>query len=153
LSILYAAENAWFTGEAVIPTCSREEMLATKMRGLLQREKGRDLLDLSHALAVFDELDAGCVIEIFRRYLAQQKLKLSRAQAEERMFAKLTTPEFLVDIRPLLAPTADERLTDETMKTAFADVFTGFVTRLPGNPPSGVFITPTSSGNYCVRIV
>lgn len=133
-SIRHAVENPWFTGEAAIPTYSREEMLATKMRALLQRDKGRDLFDLSHALAVFDELDAGRVIEIFRRYLAQQELKLSRAQAEERMFAKLKNPGFLADIRPLLAPTAAERLTDKTMKVAFADVFTGLVAQLPGNP-------------------
>ena len=133
-SIRYAVKNPWFTGEAAIPTYSREEMLATKMRALLQRDKGRDLFDLSHALAVFDELDAGRVIEIFRRYLAQQKLRLSRAQAEERMFAKLNNPGFLADIRPLLAPTAAERLTEETMKAAFADIFTGLVARLPGNP-------------------
>ncbi len=31
-------------------TYSLEEMLATKMRALLQRDKGRDLFDLSHAL-------------------------------------------------------------------------------------------------------
>ncbi len=133
-SIRYAVKNPWFTGEAAIPTYSREEMLATKMRALLQRDKGRDLFDLSHALAVFDELDAGRVIEIFRRYLAQQKLRLSRAQAEERMFAKLNNPGFLADIRPLLAPTEAERLTEETMKAAFADIFTGLVARLPGNP-------------------
>ena len=133
-SIRYAVENPWFTGEAVIPTYSREEMLATKMRALLQRDKGRDLFDLSHALAVFDELDAGRVIEIFRRYLDQQELKLSRAQAEERMFAKLNNPGFLADIRPLLAPSEAERLTDETMKAAFADVFTGLIAQLPGNP-------------------
>ena len=133
-SISYAVENPWFTGEAVIPTYSPEEMLATKMRALLQRDKGRDLFDLSHALAVFDELNAGRVIDIFRRYLEQQELKLSRAQAEERMFAKLKNPGFLADIRPLLAPTAAERLTDETMKAAFADVFTGLVAQLPGNP-------------------
>ena len=104
------------------------------MRALLQRDKGRDLFDLSHALAVFDELDGGRVIEIFRRYLAQQELKLSRAQAEKRMFAKLNNPGFLADIRPLLAPTEAERLTDETMKAAFVDVFTGLIAQLPGNP-------------------
>ena len=133
-SIFYKVENPWFTGEADIPTFSREEMLATKMRALLQRDKGRDLFDLSHALAVFGELDADHVIEILRHYLAEQELKLSRAQAEERMFAKLKNPGFLADIRPLLAPTEAERLTDKTMKAAFAGVFTSLVAKLPGNP-------------------
>ena len=56
--VAFAVDNPWFVGEAAIPTYSREEMAATKLRALLQRDKGRDLLDLSHALAVFDGLDA-----------------------------------------------------------------------------------------------
>jgi predicted nucleotidyltransferase component of viral defense system len=39
-------ENPWSAGEAGIPTFSIEEMLATKLRALLQRNKGRDLVDL-----------------------------------------------------------------------------------------------------------
>ena len=42
----------------MIPTFSNEEMLATKFRALLQRDKGRDLYDLSHGLEVFADLDA-----------------------------------------------------------------------------------------------
>ena len=107
-------------------------MLSTKLRALLQRDKGRDLIDLSHALIVFDKLDTGRVIEIFQRYLAHQNLRLSRAQAEERMFAKLAKRGFLADIRPLLAPTEAESLTDEAMAAAFARVFTNLVAKLPG---------------------
>lgn len=50
-------ENPGFTGEAAIPTFSREEMLATKLQALLQRDKGRDLYDLSDALETFHDLD------------------------------------------------------------------------------------------------
>jgi predicted nucleotidyltransferase component of viral defense system len=39
--------NPWFTGGADVQTFSREEMLATKLRALLQRDKGRDLYDLA----------------------------------------------------------------------------------------------------------
>ncbi|VUX55552.1 conserved protein of unknown function [uncultured Woeseiaceae bacterium] len=133
-SIRHAVENPWFTGAADIPTYSQEEMLATKLRALLQRDKGRDLFDLSHALAVLDGLDAGRVIEILQHYLAAEELNLSRAQAEERMFSKLNNPGFLADIRPLLKPTEADRVTDETMKAAFTSVFTGLVEQLPGNP-------------------
>ncbi len=133
-SIFHMVENPWFTGQADIPTYSREEMLATKLRALLQRDKGRDLVDLSHALVVFDGLDAGLVIEVLQRYLVAQGLRLSRAQAEERMFAKLNSPGFLADIRPLLTPTESDRITEEAMKAAFSSVFTGLVEQLPGNP-------------------
>ena len=109
-------------------------MAATKLRALLQRDKGRDLLDLSHALAVFDGLNASRVVELLQLYLAHAKLKLSRAQAEERMFAKLADPGFLADIRPLVSPEKAERLTDEAINAAFVDVFTRLVSRIPGKP-------------------
>jgi hypothetical protein len=108
-------------------------MSATKLRALLQRDKGRDLLDLSHALAVLHGLDASRVAELLHLYLAP-KLRLSRAQAEERMFAKLADPGFLADVRPLLSPEEAERLTDEAINAAFVDVFTQLVSRIPGKP-------------------
>ena len=129
----HAVDNPWFTGEAELPSFSNEEMVATKLRALLQRDKGRDLFDLSHALEVFDDLDNARVTEMFGQYLVQQDQSLSRAEAEERMFAKLARPGFLADIRPLLSADQAERLTDETTKNAFSHVFTGFVAKLPGN--------------------
>ena len=54
IAMAHRVENPWFEGEAEIPTFSREEMLATKLRALLQRDKGRDLYDLAHALDVFE---------------------------------------------------------------------------------------------------
>ena len=62
--------NPWFVGRAAISTFSREEMLATKLRALLQRDRGRDLYDLAHALEVFEGLATDRVVEMFRRYLA-----------------------------------------------------------------------------------
>ena len=130
----YAVDNPWFAGRAAIPTYSREEMPATKLRARLQRSKGRDLLDLSHGLDVFDGTDAAQVVELFLRYLRVDKLSLSRAQAEERMFAKLVNPGFLADIRPLLTPAAADSLTDEVISAAFSAVFSSFIIRLPGKP-------------------
>ncbi len=78
-NIRYTVDNPWFRGHADIPTYSREEMLATKLRALLQRDQGRDLLDLSHALGVFEKLDKARVATIFALYLAAQDLVISRA--------------------------------------------------------------------------
>lgn len=133
-TIPYRVENPWFTGEAEIATFSREEMLATKLRALLQRNKGRDLLDLSHALAVFDGLDPAPVIALLLRYLEAAEVAIPRAEAEKRMFAKLVNPGFLADIRPLLTAAEAEQLTDEAMQAAFADVFTRLIAELPGEP-------------------
>ena len=41
-----SVENAWFTGSADVPTFTLEELVATKIRALYQRRKGRDLFDL-----------------------------------------------------------------------------------------------------------
>ena len=126
--------NPWFTGEAEIPTFSREEMMATKLRALLQRNRGRDLYDLAHALEVFAGLDIDRVVEIFGRYLGLSGQTISRAEAQERMFAKLAQPRLLLEMRPLLPAPQVEALTEESMAEAFRRVFTTLVGRLPGEP-------------------
>jgi len=132
LSMPFSVENPWFTGAADVVTFSREEMLATKLRALLQRDKGRDLFDLAHALDTFDGLSESRVVEFLGRYLERAGQKITRAQAEERMFAKLRNPRFLADMLPLLAADARATLTEEAMKAAFEKVFTRFIVILPG---------------------
>lgn len=132
--ISHEIENPWFSGAAAIHTYSREEMLATKLRALLQREKGRDLFDLAHALNVFEGLKIERVIECFLHYLEKSRIKISRAEAERRMFAKIDNPALLDDIMPLLPASDVRRTTDATVKTAFLEVFHSFVEKIPGKP-------------------
>ena len=117
-----------------MPTYSREEMLATKLRALLQRDKGRDLYDLAHALNEFSGLDTGRIAALLGRYLELSGQTISRAQAQERMFAKLANPRFLIDMRPLLPAMQVALLTDESTKASFSKVFTELIDRLPGDP-------------------
>jgi predicted nucleotidyltransferase component of viral defense system len=133
-TISFRVDNPWYSGNAEISTFSREEMLATKLRALLQRNKGRDLFDLAHALDVFQGLNTARVIECFGRYLQRSEIRISRAEAEQRMFAKLNNPGFLADMRPLLAAAEAARLTDDAMKGAFAKIFTRFIVLIPGDP-------------------
>lgn len=125
-------ENPWFTGAAEIPTFSNEELLATKLRALLQRNKGRDLIDLSHALEIFPKLNAARVVELLGRYLALSGQVISRADAERRMLEKLERRDFLADVRPLL--TADEaaRFDDRAATFAFTSVFARLIRLFPG---------------------
>lgn len=132
-ALRFGVDNPWFIGEAHIGTFSREEMLATKLRALLQRNKGRDLFDLAHALDVFGGLKTDRVVTHFGQYLGRSGLAISRAEAEQRMFAKLNNPNFLTDLRPLLAAAEAERLTDAATKAAFEKVLHGFVEQLPGD--------------------
>ena len=127
-------ENPWFTGQVDIPTFTNEEILATKLRALLERNKGRDLFDLAHAFDVFDGLDTDRVVTLFAQYMDAQGKRLTRAQAEQRMLNKLAHADLLADVRPLLAPDAAAALTDDNMNASFMDVFTRFIARFPGAP-------------------
>ena len=42
----YAVDSPWFEGSAEVATFAIEELVATKIRALYQRRKGRDLFDL-----------------------------------------------------------------------------------------------------------
>jgi hypothetical protein len=133
VEIPFKVENTWFSGNSAIITYSREEMLATKLRALLQRDKGRDLFDLAHALDLFEELNLNRTIECFGLYLKNSDQAIPRAEAERRMFTKLATPSFLTDMRPLLSAAEAVKLDDTATKQTFEKVFTEFIMRLPGD--------------------
>jgi len=131
-AIRYRVENPWFEGGAALSTFSREEVLATKLRALLQRNKGRDLLDLFEALETFEALDNRRIVECLGLYIERGGTPISRAQAEERMFAKLAAPRFMADIRPLLYPDRAELLTEDAIRRAFVAVFMRLISIMPG---------------------
>ena len=131
-SIPYAVENPWFKGSTTIASFSAEELLATKLRALLQRDKGRDLFDLDHALNALPDLDIERVVALFVRYLDQQGQAISRAEAEQRMLAKFARPDLLGDIRALLTPDRADALDASAGRAAFIRVFTDVIERIPG---------------------
>jgi predicted nucleotidyltransferase component of viral defense system len=130
--IPFKVSNPWFSGRASIATFSNEEILATKLRALLQRDKGRDLIDLAHAAAVFNNLDHVRVVACLQQYLAAAGQAISRAQAEQRMFAKLANPGFMADVRPLLSAEEAEGFDDAAARAAFEAVFLSFIKCFPG---------------------
>ena len=132
VSLPFTMENPWFSGEAMIPTYSREEMLATKLRALLQRNKGRDLYDLNYALEVFEDLDIRRVIDMFGKYLEASERSISKAEAQLRMFQKYNDSPLLADIHPLLPTEQSKNLTEEVAAQAFWNVFDNIVCQLPG---------------------
>lgn len=134
LEIPFKVENPWFTGETTIATYSREELLATKLRALLQRDKGRDLFDLAHSVNVFGGLNLTRTIECFGLYLKHSGQEIGRAEAERRMFTKYANPSFLTDMRPLLSAAEAAKLDDAATKRSFEKVFSEFIVRIPGDP-------------------
>lgn len=134
VSLPFEVSSGWFSGEASVSAFSREETLATKLLALLQRNKARDLFDLAHALEHVPDLDVGRIVEMSGRYLSLHNRKISRAQAQDRMFAKLADEDFLEDILPLLPKDEEEWLTEEVKLEAFRRVLAEFVELLPGKP-------------------
>ena len=70
---------------------------------------------------------------MLQRYLDLSGQIMPRAEAHERMFAKLANPRFLVDMRPLLPAAQVEALTEESTTESFRRVFMTLVDRLPGD--------------------
>jgi hypothetical protein len=50
------------------------------------------------------------------------------------MFAKLAAPRFVLDMRPLLPAAEAEKLSEDSTRQLFANVFSEFIDRLPGDP-------------------
>ncbi len=132
--IHYGVNNPWFNAETEIHTYSLEEILATKLRALLQRDKGRDMFDLAHSLALFENLNIMRVIECFFLYMEKSGTGISRAEAEKRMLAKMNKSRLLNDIRPLLPESEVAHLTDSIVKGIFLEVFHNFIEEIPGKP-------------------
>lgn len=63
----YEVESPWWSGRADVLTFDPAELVATKLRALYQRRKGRDLFDLWLALTQM-ELDPGDILACFVPY-------------------------------------------------------------------------------------
>ena len=128
---IFTVQSPWFSGAAEITTYRLEELLATKLRALYQRKKGRDLFDLWHALSLLP-VDDTEVVECFGRYLAHGGVTVSRAEYEANLTDKLRSPAFLEDIQPLLPTGAayDVAAAGEIVRSRIIE-------KLPGDPWKG----------------
>ncbi len=99
----YEIDSRWFAGRCSLAIYSLDELLATKLRALYQRRKGRDLFDLWYGLTQ-GEADSRRIVRAFRIYLAGQGLGVRKAQLRKNLALKAADLHFLSDIRPLLRP-------------------------------------------------
>lgn len=133
-SVKLLIDNPWFSGSAEVETFTNEELLATKFRAFLQRDKGRDLFDLQHAFDTLDGLDPVLIVDLYRKYMEEAAGSLSRAQAESLVFGKLKRGTIFADIRPLLSPSIVEEVDEQYFKRAAKMVLDELIARLPGEP-------------------
>ena len=127
----FAVSSRWFEGSCEIMSYELDELLATKLRALYQRRKGRDLFDLATALKV-PAVKPARIIEAFSAYMDHGGHRVTRAQFEENFTAKLRHPQFAADIGPLLAA---GHAWD--MPRAAAEVSAQLIALLPGEPWKG----------------
>jgi len=99
----FSVQSSWFSGEALVNTYQLEELMATKLRALYQRRKGRDLFDLWFALQ-HQSLDPKKIIHAFEHYMRQENKSISRELFGSNLDQKLETSLFMQDIDVLLSP-------------------------------------------------
>lgn len=88
---------------------------------------------MARSLAEFKDLDKARVVSLFGKYLDAGGQRISRAEAEQRMWEKLDDPSFLADVTPLLAADEAEKFGRNAKRAAFGTVFTEFIKRIPGH--------------------
>jgi predicted nucleotidyltransferase component of viral defense system len=97
----FAVDSRWFSGKADIVTFTLEELLATKMRALYQRRKGRDLFDLWLGLTE-GGADAVQIVTLFKQYMASEGQSIDSRSYEKNLQDKMKHAGFLSDLKPLL---------------------------------------------------
>ncbi|KUG26765.1 hypothetical protein ASZ90_003394 [hydrocarbon metagenome] len=95
--------NQWFTENYIIRSYSLEELIATKLRALFQRRKGRDLFDIYYA-ANKTKLNIPNIIKAFHVYLENENLSISASEFIDNIEEKLTNELFTGDITGLIHP-------------------------------------------------
>jgi predicted nucleotidyltransferase component of viral defense system len=132
---IYSVNNPWFSGSADITTFQIEELLATKLRALHQRKKGRDLFDLWLALSS-KSVDATKLISCFERYMQYGSTPVSRAEFEKTLAAKMVNSAFGGDVDLLLS-----KPNTYSQDLAYNLVRTELASKLPGAPWKGTRLT------------
>ena len=99
----FSVRSPWFEGRANVRSYALDELLATKLRALYQRRKGRDLFDLWLGLGL-PGVDAGRIVEAFRKYMKAEGNKVSQSEFQKNLDAKIASRQFGEDLSPLLAP-------------------------------------------------
>jgi predicted nucleotidyltransferase component of viral defense system len=97
----FSVDSPWFKGECDIPVFCLEELLATKLRALYQRRKGRDLFDLWLGLTE-GKGNPDQIVSVFRRYMEHSGRTVSRAEFAANLEEKRHHSAFTSDLSDLL---------------------------------------------------
>ena len=134
IEIPFAVSNKWFSGETKINTYQLEELMATKLKALYQRKKGRDLFDF---YAVVKEVGINIeeVLHCFDCYMQAHNNKVTKAQFQKNLEQKRNSKIFNTDMHALLP----ENMSYEyDVEWIYQYLFNEVVHRLPGEPWKGL---------------
>lgn len=99
----FTVQSDWFSQGTQVNTFQLEELLATKLRALYERKKGRDAFDLWLAMKE-KEFDPKKTMAVFSEYMTRDKKIITKKLFVDNLDLKLQNSAFLDDIEPLLAP-------------------------------------------------
>mgnify|MGYP000845337165 FL=1 len=99
----HSVDSPWWSGTAAVRTFAPAELMATKIRALYQRSKGRDLFDLWLALEQL-RLPAPAILAAFAPYRPDG---LTATRARDNLARKLQDPFFRNDLDPLVTAWPD----------------------------------------------
>ncbi|KTD56704.1 hypothetical protein Lsan_2864 [Legionella santicrucis] len=100
-TVPFAMDSSWFKGETNIITYEMDELMATKLRALYQRRKGRDLFDLWY---VTDRnlINLNRVFDIFSKYCTYNNVKVTSEEFLKNLELKKNHRDFHMDMSVLL---------------------------------------------------
>ena len=100
-TVPFVVQSDWFNGMADVITYEMDELMATKLRALYQRRKGRDLFDVWY-VASHDLINLDKVFDIFRKYCTYNNMKISGDEFLKNLELKKNHRDFHMDMSLLL---------------------------------------------------
>lgn len=114
----FEVASEWFSGLAEVQTFAAPELIATKIRALYQRKKGRDLFDMWLALTELG-IAGDDIVAAFAPY---RPAGMTAAQSETNLRAKLNDAAFRNDLNALVAVWPEGYDLDEAAELVITDV-------------------------------
>jgi predicted nucleotidyltransferase component of viral defense system len=117
--------SSWYTAKAQISTYEIDELMATKLRALYQRRKGRDLFDLWYVVT-HNLVDINRMLEIFSAYCSYNNTTISKKDFINNLELKKYNRDFKEDMSILLPERVSWNFED-----AFQCLLNNVINRLP----------------------
>lgn len=101
-TVSFKMQSDWWSGESnSLLTYSLDELMATKLKAMYQRKKGRDLYDLWYVLKN-NLINTDKVVSVFKHYANQEGVKITKSLFEKNLQEKKENRAYLADVKPLL---------------------------------------------------